>query len=209
MESQKTRNMNEDRKGREKWDRRAGTSREHLMVGFTTTIPTIRLHVNGRRTPIKSQISRLDVKIKAEPYANSKKPTSSKKCRWAKSVSGIWGSHGCGMQPGRCCSGGAHGPGLGLKLKAGCTHAEDAWPTQPDCSSSCVRPGLSVELHPTPARIWCFRWLLEHLVPKQINCYWCSCCQLLSIKQFLAFVEDDGVRNIICSSTKGTSGTTG
>lgn len=46
----------------------------NLMVDFSATIPTITLNVNGLKIPIKSHISRLDVKIKSKLYANSKKP---------------------------------------------------------------------------------------------------------------------------------------
>lgn len=42
---------------------------------FSTTIPTIILNVNGLKIPAKSQISTLEVKIKTELQANSKKST--------------------------------------------------------------------------------------------------------------------------------------
>ena len=45
------------------------------MVDFSTTILKIVLNVNGLKILIKRQISRLDVKIKTERYANSKTPT--------------------------------------------------------------------------------------------------------------------------------------
>lgn len=49
--------------------------KNNLMVDFSTTIPTITLNINGLKIPIKSQISRSDVKIKTELYVNSKKAT--------------------------------------------------------------------------------------------------------------------------------------
>lgn len=42
---------------------------------LSTTIPTITLNVNDLKILIKSQISKLDVKVKTELYANSKKST--------------------------------------------------------------------------------------------------------------------------------------
>lgn len=45
------------------------------MVDVSTAILKIALNVNGLKILIKRQISRLDVKIKTERHANSKKPT--------------------------------------------------------------------------------------------------------------------------------------